>query len=309
MSLDLSARHALEVLADEGQALIETQSAAQVQRQYLSNFAKHQRTLEAVADSSETQVDKIRTCIWRGIGAPITGARAILYLHGGGWVIGSPETHEDICRSIASRAQAVVFSPDYALAPDRPFPAGLNDCTKVLADLTANAEAYGIDPKQIAIGGDSAGGNLAAVLAIMARDGTVPAVTAQLMFYPVTDCRQITESYVEKADGFGLSAAAMAWFLDHYLRHSNDRQDWRASPLLVPSLAGVAPGFIALTGQDVLLSEGEAYGARLEAEASCIVRRWPGQIHGIASLRGLIPEGDDAIDALIAAWNHFAPQR
>lgn len=309
VTLAPSAKKALQVLANSGQDPIETLSPQAAQSQYLSSFGQHQLPLENVDNSLEANVGQTRIRLWRGKDAPVAGARALLYLHGGGWVTGSPETHEDICRSIANRAQAVVISPDYALGPQHPYPGGLRSCAAVLSDIASNSGSYGIDPTQIAIGGDSAGGNLAAVLAIMARDRTVPDITAQLMLYPVTDCHQNTQSYTEKADGFGLTSAAMAWFRDHYLGTDGNVGDWRVSPLLAPALAGVAPAFIGLAGQDVLLSEGEAYAHRLETEAACITKRWPGQIHGFASLRGLIPEGDEAIDALVSAWNHFAPQR
>lgn len=307
MSFDPSASRAIDFLAQSGQTSIEELSPEQAQAQYLSNFSQVQLPQEAVAESRETYAGRIRLRVWRGIGAPETGARGLLYLHGGGWVIGAPETHEDICRSVANRAKAVVISPDYGLAPAAVFPTGLKQCMAVMHDLAAAPDAFGIDPARLAVAGDSAGGNLAAVLTILARDGAVPPVSAQLLLYPVTDCRQIAQSYVEKAVDCGLTAGEMAWFRAHYLPNREDWTDWRASPLLAASLAGVAPGFVALAGQDVLFDEGAAYAARLAAEARCITRSWPGQIHGFMAMRGLIPEGDEAINDMVAAWMDLAP--
>ncbi|TGV76578.1 alpha/beta hydrolase, partial [Mesorhizobium sp. M00.F.Ca.ET.158.01.1.1] len=140
--------------------------------------------------------------IHRGIGAPRTGARAVLYLHGGGWVIGNLDSHDEICRWLANLGNAVVICPDYRLAPEHKFPAGLEDCAAVLRFMAGNAGDLGIDPARIAVAGDSAGGNLAAVLTLLARDGLAPPLAAQILIYPNTDARQIADSYRRFGDGF-----------------------------------------------------------------------------------------------------------
>ncbi|MBH1974637.1 MAG: alpha/beta hydrolase [Rhodobacteraceae bacterium] len=302
--LDASARGALRHAAQAGAAPIEAGNPEAARAAYLQGFSADQLPLEDVAESSEIRVGALRLRLWRGQGAPATGAPALLYLHGGGWVIGAPETHEDICRALANRVGAVVISPDYRLAPEHPFPAALTDCAQALQYISAQYHSLGIDPARIVVGGDSAGGNLAAVLALMARDGRVPPVLAQLLVYPVTDQRQGSDSYRRYAEGFGLTSNAMAWFRDHYAAAATD---WRASPLLVPSLHGVAPAFVVLAGHDVLHDEGAAYAARLAREATATLRVWPGQIHGFVSMSRVIPEASEALTAIAEAWRGFDP--
>lgn len=303
--LDISAKRVLDMAASDNAPPIETLSPEEARNGFLEGFAPLQKPLEDVAATQERFLGSLRLRIWRGQRAPVDHAPALLYLHGGGWVIGAPESHEDICRILANLAGAVVVSPDYRLAPEHPYPAAVEDCAAVLADMAAHSDRYGIDPGRIAVGGDSAGGNLAAVLALMARDGPLPRVTAQILIYPVTDQRQTSDSYAAYAWDFGLTAAGMAWFRAHYLPQDADRTDWRLSPLLVPSLHDVAPAFVALAGHDVLYDEGAAYAERLKTEAEAVVRVWPGQIHGFVSMGGMIPEALEALTAAAEAWAGF----
>lgn len=300
--LDASAAEALRQAALTAAAPVETLPPEAARQDYLTGFAQSQWPLEEVGASFETWAGPIRLRVWRGRGAPEKAAPALLYLHGGGWVIGAPETHEDICRTLANLVGGVVISPDYRLAPEHPFPAALTDCAAALRHIVARSEGLGIDPARIALGGDSAGGNLAAVLALMARDGDVPPVAAQLLIYPVTDQRQTSESYRRCAEGFGLTAKAMQWFRGHYIPDPALWSDWRASPLCAAALEGVAPAFVVLAGHDVLFDEGAAYAARLAAEATASVRIWPGQIHGFLSMGRDIPQAEEALSALAKAW-------
>lgn len=299
--LDPSAARAL-AWPGEPEKPVEDCTPEEARKQYLDSFADKQWPLEAIGETAEREVRGIRVKIWRGRGAPRDAAPALLYLHGGGFVIGAPETHEDICRILANAAGAVVVSPDYRLAPEHPFPAAIDDCAATLAWMNEEATALGIDPARFLVAGDSAGGNLAAVVALMARDGQVPAVIGQVLIYPVTDQQQTAASYRRYTADFGLTAGAMRWFRDHYLPDEPDRLDWRASPLHASSLQGVAPAFIVLAGHDVLFDEGLAYARRLEAEASASSRTWPGQIHGFVSMGRAIPEAREALDAILAAW-------
>jgi acetyl esterase len=172
--------------------------------------------------------------------------------------------------------------------------------------MAENAADLGIDPSRIGVAGDSAGGNLAAVLALLARDGLAPSLAAQILIYPNTDARQTSDSYRRFGDGFGLTATTMAWFRDHYVRTPDDILDWRVSPLLAPDLAGVAPAFVALAGCDILADEGAAYAARLKAEGvPVILRQWPGQIHGFVSIGRHIPTARQAVAEAVAAWRQF----
>lgn len=302
--LDTSARLALSQAAQVGDPPVESGEPTSAREAYLKGFFDSQLPFEVVAESAEIWVGTLRLRLWRGQGAPLTAAPALLYLHGGGWVIGAPETHEDICRTLANRVGAVVISPDYRLAPDHPFPAALTDCAAALRFIVAQSQSVGINPARIAVGGDSAGGNLAAVLALLARDGEVPPLVAQLLVYPVTDQRQNSDSYRRYAEGFGLTAKAMAWFRGHYMAEATD---WRASPLLAASLQGVAPAFVALAGHDVLHDEGAAYAARLAAESRASLRVWPGQIHGFVSMGRVIPEAAEALSAIANAWRELDP--
>jgi acetyl esterase len=304
--LDESAKRALAWPGDP-ETPVESCTPAQARQQYLDSFADIQWPLEDVAEMLESHVGAIRLKIWRGRAAPRQGAPALLYLHGGGFVIGAPETHEDICRTLANMAGAVVVSPDYRLAPEYPFPAAIDDCAATLVWMTDQADALGIDPLRIIVAGDSAGGNLAAVVALLARDGQVPAVIGQVLIYPVTDQSQASDSYLRYAEGFGLTAAAMKWFRDHYLPEAASRPDWRASPLRVASLAGVAPALVILAGYDVLFDEGAAYAERLSLEAQATSRTWAGQIHGFVSKRRAIPEAQEALEAIAMAWRTMDP--
>ena len=259
-----------------------------------------------MAATSEQQTDgpngPVTIRIHRGIGAPKTGARAVLYLHGGGWVIGNLDSHDEICRWLANLGNAVVVCPDYRLAPEHKFPAGLDDCTATLRFMVENAGELGIDPAGIAVAGDSAGGNLAAVLALLSRDRLALPLAAQILIYPNTDAGQTADSYQRFGDGFGLTTATMAWFRDHYVRTQDDITDWRASPLLAPSLAGAAPAFVVIAGHDILADEGTAYAERLRADGvSLVLRHWPGQIHGFVSMGRHIPAARQAVSEA-AAW-------
>ncbi|MBX3570084.1 MAG: alpha/beta hydrolase [Rhizobiaceae bacterium] len=244
--------------------------------------------------------------LYRGVGAPDRAAPALLYLHGGGWVVGDLDSHDEICRRLANRAGCVVACPDYRLAPEHKFPAAVEDCQAALAHLVATAGDLGIDADRIAVGGDSAGGNLAAVTALLAR-GKVK-LTAQLLIYPNTDAAQTADSYRRFAEGYGLTASTMAWFRDHYVRDAADIADWRASPLKAPDLSGAAPAFVAIAGLDILADEGEAYARRLaESGVPVTLQRWPGQIHGFVSMGRHISASGAAIDAAVAMWRRADP--
>ncbi|WP_411909464.1 alpha/beta hydrolase [Mesorhizobium sp. B263B1A] len=306
MTLDPDALRALEIGRAAGGAPFENGSVAAARAAYNASFPAQQGEHEPVAATSQRQIDgpngPVPIRIHRGIGAPRTGARAVLYLHGGGWVIGNLDSHDEICRWLANLANALVVCPDYRLAPEHKFPAGLEDCAAALRFIAQDAGELGIDPARIAVAGDSAGGNLAAVLALLARDGQAPPLAAQILIYPNTDARQTADSYRRFGNGFGLTAATMAWFRDHYVRTPDDIKDWRVSPLLAPSLAGAAPAFVVTAGHDILADEGTAYGERLLAEGvPLVLRHWPGQIHGFVSMGRYILAARQAMSEA-AAW-------
>jgi acetyl esterase len=213
----------------------------------------------------------------------------LVFAHGGGWVFGDLDTHDHLARSLANRSGCAVLSVGYRLAPEHRFPAAVEDCAEALRFAAREAAALGIDPARIAVGGDSAGGNIAAVLALMARDGTLPPVRFQLLLYPVTDMAQVHPSYAVHTDGLPLTGEGMAWFRAHYIPEEADWQDWRASPLRAESLAGVAPAFVLTVGHDPLSDEGRAYAARLEVEGVPVAHLHAADLlHGALTMAAIV---------------------
>jgi acetyl esterase len=229
---------------------------------------------------------------------------AIVYYHGGGHVIGSLDSHDLVARNLCGGAEAVVVSVDYRMGPEHRFPAAVDDSFAALEWVHANAASLGADPGRLGVHGDSAGANLAAVVAIIARDRGEPTLRLQSLVYPVCDFRMGSESYRTYATGCGiLTASAMQWFRGHYLRTADDAQDWRASPLLTPSLEGVAPAIVIAAECDVLHDEGLAYGERLkEAGVPAERHEYAGMIHAFF---GMMPAVDDAMNAQRAVWAAF----
>lgn len=220
----------------------------------------------------------------------------LLFFHGGGFVACGLDSHDNICRCLAARAGALVVSVDYALAPEAPFPAALEDAQFALDWLDSNAGAIGGDATRIALAGDSAGGNLAAALAQLARRNG-PQLRHQLLLYPVLDCAEESDSYREFATGYFLTAEAMHWYRRQYLPNARDARDPRASPLRQNDLAGLPSATIITAEYDPLRDEGEAYAAQLKAAGIAVEsRRWPGQIHGFASMLGALDAADAVLD-------------
>ncbi len=205
----------------------------------------------------------------------------LVWFHGGGWVMGDLDTHDALCRHLAIACEAVIVSVDYRLAPEHPFPAAVEDADAATRWVSENAAALGIDPGRLAVGGDSAGGNLATVVCLRARDRGGPAIRWQLLVYPITDCDLDTQSYRENGEGYALTRASMAWFWDHYVPDPAARMHPDASPLRAGDLAGLPPAHVLTAEYDPLRDEGEAYGRRLtEAGVRTRLERSPGMIHG-----------------------------
>ena len=206
---------------------------------------------------------------------------ALVYFHGGGWVVGSIATHDALARAITNAARIAVVSVEYRLAPEHPYPAAVEDAFAATAWVAANGASIGIDPARIAVGGDSAGGNLAAAVALMARDQGGPRLAFQLLIYPITNDDLDTPSYRDYAQGYMLTRAAMAWYWDQYVPTPGDRRQPYVSPLRAPDLRGLPPALVATAEYDVLRDEAEVYAARL-AEAGIATRliRYDGLIHG-----------------------------
>ena len=236
---------------------------------------------------------------------PVRGAAGlpvVVFLHGGGWCTGSLVTHDDLCRRICRSAQAVVVSVDYRLAPEHPFPAAVDDAWAVLQWVGEHAAEIGGDPARIAVAGDSAGGNLAAVLALRARDEGGPSLLFQLLLYPATGGVGEFPSRVENSDAPVLSTADLNTFLRHYAGHLGDSRPVDLEPALASDLSGLPPAFIATAWHDPLRDEGEAYGRRLaDAGVPVEVVRFDHLVHSFASYAPLIPAASKAVEQCLAA--------
>ena len=219
-----------------------------------------------------------------------------VFFHGGGWVVGNLDTHDEICRELCSGAGLLVVSVDYRLAPEHPFPAGLEDCYAAVCWASSHATELGARSDAVSIGGDSAGANLAAAVAIMARDRKGPELAFQLLAYPVTDQAMDTASYRDYADGYLLSRDLMDWFWSHYCPQPSDRTDPLASVLKAPNLNGLPSALIMTAQYDPLRDEGEAYGERLKgAGVGVQLHRLDGLIHGFLSQVGYIKAARSAL--------------
>lgn len=236
---------------------------------------------------------------------------ALVYFHGGGWVIGSLDSHDGVCRALAKEADCVVVSVDYRLAPEHRFPAAPEDAYAATCWVSAHASEVGADPVRIAVGGDSAGGNLAAVVALMARDRGAPALVFQLLIYPAVDSRFDTSSHEENAEGYFLTRGAMKWFWDHYAPGDTDRRSPYAAPLRAEHLGGLPPALVLTAEFDPLRDEGEAYARRLsEAGVAAEAIRYDGMFHGFFGLTAVIDRSREAISTTGRALrNAFAARR
>jgi acetyl esterase len=216
---------------------------------------------------------------WPRVADPGRPLPALLWMHGGGFTVGSVSSYDALCRQFCAAAQCLVVSVDYRLAPEYRFPTAVDDCFGALQWLGREAASLGVDRQRVAVAGDSAGGTLAAVLALLARDAGLP-LAGQLLVYPGTSARQDSASHARFADDPVLDRKTVQWFFSQYLRNDQDRDDWRFAPLLAPRLSGVAPAWIALAECDPLVDEGLAYAQRLEAEGVAVrVQLYRGMIH------------------------------
>ena len=227
---------------------------------------------------------------------------ALVYFHGGGWTIGDLDTHDVVCRQLAVGARCAVFSVDYRLGPEHPFPAAVEDCLAATTEVHRSATELGIDPRRVAVGGDSAGGNLAAVVALQARDAGAPRLAFQLLVYPATDQRLETGSHRSNGHGYLLEREGIEFFRRCYLPDADAYTDWRASPLLAASHAGLPPALVMTAGYDPLLDEGRAYAERLRAAGVEVAYRdYPDMVHGFLLFGGVLETANAAVADCCAA--------
>jgi len=218
----------------------------------------------------------------------------VMFFHGGGFVIGDLDTHDQVCRSLANGANAMVVAVDYRLAPEHPYPAAPDDCWAATTWVAEHGAELGGDPTRMAVAGDSAGGNLAAVVAQQARDEGGPPLKAQVLIYPATDLSMMHDSITENGEGYLLTREGMEWFMGHY---APDVDHVRCSPLAAVDLSGLPPALVITAEFDPLRDEGEAYAAHLrEAGVPVVLSRYDGMIHGFFQLGFLMDAGTKAVD-------------
>lgn len=297
MTLDPEARAYLDRLSGLGLPPVEELTPDQARQNVLAALPAVRGELEAVARREDREIAGVPCRVV----APSTqhGLPVLVYFHGGGWVTGDLDTHEGVCRALANRAGCIVVAVDYRLAPEQRWPAAVEDAWAVTEWLGRNAAQVGGDRTRLAVAGDSAGGNLAAVVARRARDGGEPSLSLQLLIYPVIDHDLDTGSYQRNGSGYLLTRASMAWYWDHYLPEREQRGHPDASPLRAADLRGVAPAVVLVCEYDPLLDEGRAYAGRLrDAGVPVTVFEEAGMIHGFIRLAALISRASKSWDDL-----------
>jgi acetyl esterase len=301
MALDPQAKALLDALAQMGGPPILESEPAEVREAMAALVAMAAPGDEEVREVVEQTIPgpggplrlRIYTPVLATEGAP---QACLVWYHGGGWVIGDLDSADGVCRALCGRSAATVISVDYRLAPEHPYPAAIDDAEAAFDWVRDHADDLYLDRDRIAVGGDSAGGNLAALVA-QSRKGQV---AFQLLVYPATDLTNSHPSHEENAEGYLLTRDHMIWFAGHYLG-DHDRTDPRVSPLHAEDLSGLAPAYVLTAEFDPLRDEGEAYAARLaDAGVEVTSRRYDGMIHAFFQLRGLIDRADDALDEAAA---------
>ena len=303
MALDPQARAVIDMVIKSGRPAYHQLTPKEARQMFKDTRPASTPTPPEIGVVRDMLAENVAVRVYRPVGAnadtPLPG---LVYFHGGGWVIGDLDTHDVLCRQLTAEAGIVTVAVDYRLAPEAKFPAAADDAWTVTKWVVANAGKLGIDAQRLAVGGDSAGGNLAAVVALMARDAGGPVLRLQVLLYPVTNVGAETRSYRDFADGYMLTRDSMLWFFDHYLPSKAAASDWRVSPLRASSHAGVAPALIVTAGFDPLRDEGEAYAQKLrDAGVTVDYLCYGGMIHGFVPMGKLIDTGNRAVSHIAAS--------
>jgi acetyl esterase len=307
MSLDPDVDRLFQLLRASGVQPLAAQTVEQARFYYREKTARLGGPAAAMAEVRDLKTSgpagDIPLRLYRPEGVTEPGP-ALIYIHGGGWVIGDLDSHDKVCRGISAKTPCRVVAVDYRLAPEHPFPEGLNDVIAAVAWIAGHAASLGIDKDRLAIGGDSAGGSMSAVACLNAREQG-PALRAQVLIYPSTDSTpevRLWPSRVQNAQIPPLTADALRWFSTKYITtDSVDRRDWRLSPLHAESLAGLPAALVITAEYDPLRDEGKAYADRLNASGVPALHvDFPGQIHGFIEFGGLLSAAGAAIDEIAA---------
>jgi len=297
--LDPQARALIDLMVERQLPPMHTLPPTEARRVYLERRFFTQPTQPPVGEVRDLQTaGGVRLRLYR---PPQPGVHPVLvYFHGGGWTIGDLDSHDVLCRQLCLAADVAVVAVDYRMGPEERFPAAVDDCVEAARWVHSQASQLGLDATRLAVGGDSAGGNLAAVVCLMLRDAGDPSPAFQLLIYPATDMRAIAPSHTTNGQGYLLSSDTIAYFRGHYVDAAS-WSDWRASPLLAPDLAGLPPALVLTAGFDPLRDEGRQYADALSAAGNrvqyvCFER----QIHGFITMSKVLDEARTAV-ALCAA--------
>lgn len=305
--LDPQARALLDLMTERGVPPIHTLSPNEGRRMYRDRRGFTQPVPPPIGSVRDLAAPgphgPIPLRLYRPAGVADAEALPLLvYFHGGGWVIGDLDTHDVACRTLAAGAGIAVLAIDYRLAPEHRFPAAVDDCIAALRFARAEAAALGADAARIAVGGDSAGGNLAAVACLALRDAGEPLPAFQLLIYPATDMRAVAPSHTANGQGYMLTADSIAYYRGHYMPDAAEWADWRASPLLAADHAHLPPALVLTAGFDPLRDEGRQYADALSgAGVACQYICFERQIHGFVTMGRVIDEANTALDLCATA--------
>ena len=306
MTLDDSAKQIVELIVVRGRPPISTLSVAEAREVYRTSSKNLGGEIPLVAEVLDLQTDgssasPIGMRLYRGaLLERGKSQQTIVFFHGGGWVIGDLDTHDISCRHLANKIAGTVISVDYRLAPEHKFPAAAEDAIAATEWIFGSAAELGVDPARMSVAGDSAGGNLAAVVALALRDSQHPDLQAQLLVYPATDFSVARPSIGKHADQLPLPKSSIDWFAAHYLPNESSREDWRSSPILASDHRGLPPAFVMTAGFDPLQDEGLAYVETLKKSGVQTEHLFlPGQIHGCFTMCGFVPEALLIVDAMV----------
>lgn len=305
MKIDPQAQLVLDIAKEKGLPSLDQLSATEAK-------AAYEARAQALA-GDETAVGKVRDVSIEGSLGPIPvriyqpedqpeNCPVLVYYHGGGWVVGSPTSHDKLCRAVCEKGKFIVLSVDYRMGPDHVFPAAVIDSYDALNWAVDHISEYGGDAGRIAVGGDSAGGNLSAVTCLMAREKGSYMPVFQWLIYPATNMHMATQSHEDLKDGYFLTRELMTWFQGHYMADEAHKDDWRASPSKAPSHEELPPALLITAGFDPLRDEGEAYADQLKAaNVDVTYRCYEGMTHGFINLGGIIDMAHEATDEGVAA--------
>jgi acetyl esterase len=306
--LDPQARALIDLMIEKGVPPTHTLTPAQARAFYRDRRAFTQPEPPAMAEVRELHAGEVPLRLYRPAGTQGTDVLPVLvYFHGGGWTIGDLDTHDVLCRQLAQASGAAVVSVDYRLGPEQRFPAAVDDCVAATRWVREQARDLALDASRLAVGGDSAGGNLAAVVCLVLREAGEPLPAFQLLIYPATDMRAVAPSHTSNGQGYLLTRDSIAYYRGHYLADAAQWTDWRASPLLAPDHRGLPPALVLTAGFDPLRDEGLQYAnalsaAGVPAQYVCFER----QIHGFITMGRLLEEANTAVElcagALRRAW-------